>query len=136
MLDQWKSVVAMSGAQFVNLQYGDMKHELSEMRPLTVHHWDDCDPLRDLDDFAALTSALDLVISVDNATVHLAGALGVPVWILLPWEADWRWMRDRDNSPWYPTARLFRQPQPKDWSSVFAHVANELKTKFALNNTT
>ncbi len=77
-------------------------------------------------DFAETASALmhlDLVITVDTAVAHLAGALGRTVWILLPYVADWRWLLDRDDSPWYPTARLFRQRAPMDWSSVVQRVA-------------
>jgi ADP-heptose:LPS heptosyltransferase len=69
---------------------------------------------------------LDLVISIDSMPAHLAGALGVPVWTLLHADPDWRWMLDRDDSPWYPTMRLFRQERPGDWGSVIARVAAEL----------
>jgi ADP-heptose:LPS heptosyltransferase len=69
---------------------------------------------------------LDLVIAVDTAMAHLAGALGKPVWILLPQAADWRWMIARSDSPWYPTARLFRQKTPGDWDPVMAEAAAAL----------
>jgi hypothetical protein len=72
----------------------------------------------------------DLVISSDTSTVHLAGALGKPVWILLHFVPDWRWMLDRSDSPWYPTARLFRQPERGDWAAVVAEVGRELETWF------
>jgi ADP-heptose:LPS heptosyltransferase len=65
---------------------------------------------------------LDLLITVDTLSAHLAGALGVRTWTLLPAEADWRWMIDRDDTPWYPTMRLFRQPRPGDWCSVIQQV--------------
>ncbi len=69
---------------------------------------------------------MDLVISVDTAMVHAAGALAAPVWTLLPFNPDWRWMLGRDDSPWYPSMRLFRQEKRKDWESVIERVAAEL----------
>lgn len=75
---------------------------------------------------ARLMRSLDLLISVDTMTAHLGGALGVPVWTLLQRDADWRWMRGRDDSPWYPTMRLFRQEKAGDWEPVVARVAEEL----------
>jgi len=86
----------------------------------------------DLPDFhhtAAAIMNLDLVISVDSAVAHLAGALGRPVWTLLPFAPDWRWMLDRTDSPWYPTMRLFRQKQRGDWDSVVREVCRELSRK-------
>ena len=80
-----------------------------------------------LSDTAALVAELDLVISVDTAIAHLAGALAKPVWILLPFAPDWRWQLGRDDSPWYPTARLFRQPRPQEWASVVTRVVGELQ---------
>jgi ADP-heptose:LPS heptosyltransferase len=77
-------------------------------------------------DTAALISHLDLVVCVDTAVAHLAGALGKKVWTLLPFGADWRWMLEREDTPWYPTMRLFRQKAPGQWSEVFARVADEL----------
>jgi tetratricopeptide (TPR) repeat protein len=82
--------------------------------------------LRDFADTAALVSRLDLVISVDTGVAHLAGALGQPVWILLTDAPDWRWQLDRDDSPWYPTARLFRQSGKREWSGVVARVREAL----------
>ncbi|MBF0562499.1 MAG: tetratricopeptide repeat protein, partial [Alphaproteobacteria bacterium] len=87
------------------------------------------DVSRDLADFAdtaAVIAGLDLVISVDTAVAHLAGALGRPVWILLPFTPDWRWMLKREDSPWYPTAHLFRQPEFGNWAPVFERVRSEL----------
>lgn len=77
-------------------------------------------------DAAAVVTSLDLVITVDSAIAHLAGALGVPVWVLLPYVPDWRWLLDREDSPWYPSTRLFRQRQPGDWDEVFSRVADAL----------
>ncbi|MGV3585716.1 MAG: glycosyltransferase family 9 protein [Adhaeribacter sp.] len=78
-------------------------------------------------EFAQIIKGLDLLISVDSMPVHLAGALGVPVWTLLHAEADWRWMEDREDSPWYPTMRLFRQAQSGDWENLIVRVAGELE---------
>ncbi|MEW5927173.1 MAG: ADP-heptose--LPS heptosyltransferase [Gemmatimonadota bacterium] len=80
---------------------------------------------------AGVVRALDLVVTVDSFPAHLAGALGVPVWTLLHSEADWRWMRGRDDSPWYPTMRLFRQERAGDWEGVVARVAAELEAMAA-----
>lgn len=85
------------------------------------------DNLNDFADTAAVISQLDLVISVDTAVAHLAGALGKPVWILLCFMPDWRWMLEREDSPWYPTARLFRQQTPGDWEEVFDRIKTALK---------
>ena len=83
--------------------------------------------LHDFSDTAAVLEKLDLVISVDTAPAHLAGAMARPTWILLPFAPDWRWMLDRIDSPWYPTVRLFRQQRWGDWDSVFERVAEELQ---------
>ncbi len=76
---------------------------------------------------AKTLKTLDLFISVDTMMAHLAGAMGRPVWTLLPYECDWRWMVGREDSPWYPTMRLFRQPRPGDWDSVVQRVQKELE---------
>jgi tetratricopeptide (TPR) repeat protein len=130
VLEQWTALFSVPGVHFVNLQYGDCSGELreaGEKSGVTIHHWEDADPLKDLDGFAAQISALDLVISVDNATVHMAGALGVPVWTLLPFACDWRWMREYEDTPWYTTVRLFRQSSRGDWNKVFGRVASYLR---------
>jgi Flp pilus assembly protein TadD len=84
------------------------------------------DAIADFDDTAAVVACCDLVVSVDTSVVHLAGAMARPVWVMLPLQPDWRWLLDREGSPWYPTARLFRQPVPGDWDSVIARVAEAL----------
>jgi tetratricopeptide (TPR) repeat protein len=88
------------------------------------------DQFADTDRFAAQVAAMDHVLTIDNSTAHLAGALGVPVWLMLPYAADWRWLKDREDSPWYPTMRLFRQPAPGDWESVLHSVHSALKDCF------
>jgi hypothetical protein len=79
------------------------------------------------DDTMAIMAGLDLVLTVDTSVAHLAGAMGLPTWILLPWCAEWRWLKDRADSPWYPSVRLFRQPGPNDWQGAVERVAEALK---------
>lgn len=129
-LEQWADLFALKGIHFINLQYGDCMKELQEAQEklgVTIYDWEDADPLKDLDGFAAQISALDLVISVDNSTVHMAGALGIPVWALLPKGCDWRWMKDFEDTPWYASVRLFRQKRHGDWKDVFERVSSNLK---------
>jgi tetratricopeptide (TPR) repeat protein len=84
------------------------------------------DALADFEDTAAVVALADLVISVDTSVVHLAGAMGRPVWVLVPFQPDWRWLTDREVTPWYPTARLFRQPKPGEWDSVIAKLRDSV----------
>lgn len=90
--------------------------------------------LSDFTDTAALIANLDLVICVDTAVAHLAGAMGKPVWLLLPFSADFRWMTDRSDSPWYPSMRLFRQPAPGDWDSTIVQAASQLRERVTSGN--
>jgi hypothetical protein len=87
--------------------------------------------LGDFEDTAELIACLDLVISVDTSVAHLAAALGCPTWILLPYTPDYRWLLDREDSPWYPTARLFRQDEARDYAHVVEHVRRELSARIA-----
>lgn len=115
---------------FYSLQKGEPAE--SQLSQAIAHQWEgpqilDCAPeLRDFTDTAALIENLDLIVSVDTAVAHLAGALGRPVWILLCSDACWRWFLDRDDSPWYPSARLYRQERPGDWDGVIRRVAADL----------
>jgi tetratricopeptide (TPR) repeat protein len=93
------------------------------------------DDLRDFSDTAAVIDLLDLVITIDTSTAHLAGALGKPVWILLPYSADWRWLLDRNDSPWYPSVRLFRQREIGNWNHIVEDVKTELQTLLARAST-
>ena len=90
---------------------------------------------RDLGETAALMATLDLVITTDTCIAHLAGAMGKPVWILLPHLADWRWMQDVETTPWYPTARLIRQTAPGDWDGVLARMVTELRWLLRMQRT-
>ena len=106
---------------FVSLQKGSAAMQAADPPPgLVLHDWTAA--LNDFADTAALVEALDLVVSADTAVAHLAGALGKPVWVLNRYDACWRWLRDRTDSPWYPTARLFRQTRHGDWDPVIAEV--------------
>jgi hypothetical protein len=93
--------------------------------------FDPTEALGDYSDFAALISRLDLIISVDSDPAHLAGALGKPVWILLPFTPDWPWQLGRNITPWYPTARLYRQAKPGDWLEVVARIVADLPSVVA-----
>ena len=129
LLEYWRPVFEQSGPHFVNVQYGDCAADLKEVRErfgVDVHHDESIDALASLDDFAAQIGALDLIISIDNSTVHVAGALGRPVWTLLPAVPNWRWLSNQNTSPWYPSMRLFRQTRTEDWTGVFERVAEAL----------
>jgi tetratricopeptide (TPR) repeat protein len=116
-------VLRLDSLHFFSLQLGPAAAELAQCRaPLT----DLQDNMPDLADTGALMAQLDLLITVDTCTAHLAGALGIPAWVLLPFAADWRWLTDRDDTPWYPTLRLFRQPSPGAWQPVIETIARAL----------
>lgn len=112
------------GVTYVCLQVGERAIESRPPLPMTDMTHD----LHDFADTAGLVSALDLVLTVDTAVAHLAGALGIPTWLMLPFAPDWRWMMARPDSPWYPSMTLFRQPAPMDWKSVVAEVLTKLKS--------
>jgi len=86
--------------------------------------------LGDFADTAALCELMDVVISVDTSVVHLSGAMGKPTWVMLPCSSDWRWLIDRSDSPWYDSARLYRQEKPVDWQGVLASVSADLSRQF------
>ncbi|MBV8889387.1 MAG: tetratricopeptide repeat protein [Alphaproteobacteria bacterium] len=115
----------VDGVSFHSLQKGEAAQQIAQHGPAL--RLDDLgDRLHDFTDTAAAIAGLDLVISVDTAVAHLAGALGKPVWLMLSWIPDWRWLMDREDSPWYPTARLFRQPAYGDWDGVVEQVGQAL----------
>jgi tetratricopeptide (TPR) repeat protein len=124
-LAQLEPLAAIPDVQFISLQVGEAAAEvLSPPEGLRLIDW--TSEIRDFADTAALVAGLDLVITVDTAVAHLAGALGRPVWILSRYEGCWRWLTGREDSPWYPTARLFRQAAPGAWDPVTAAVAAAL----------
>jgi hypothetical protein len=118
-------LLELPGVQWVGLQKGDGRRDL-EGCALPADFIDLGPELRDMADTAAVMTELDLVISSCTAPAHLAGALGRPVWIMLPTLSDWRWLVERADSPWYPTARLFRQADRGDWHPVVDRLAAAL----------
>jgi len=122
-------VFALPGIRWISLQYGDfealVQQAAAASAPILIDHG--VDQFADIDRFAAQVAAMDHVLTIDNSTAHLAGALGLPVSLMLPFAADWRWLKDREDSPWYPTMRLFRQPDPGNWRSVLQSVRNTLE---------
>ncbi|PIT06566.1 hypothetical protein TSA1_37115 [Bradyrhizobium nitroreducens] len=123
--DLLSGLAAIPGVSFVSLQKRAAGQMIVAPAGLALH--DFTDELNDFADTAALIANLDLTISVDTAVIHVAGALGRPVWLLNRFNGCWRWLLDRDDSPWYPTLRQFRQPCPGDWSSVVAEIAQALE---------
>jgi len=118
-------LAGVAGVSFISLQLGRSKRGKETLPPgLVLHDW--TSDIKDFSDTAALVAGLDLVISVDTSTAHLAGALGKPVWLMNRFDTCWRWLLGRDDSPWYPSLRQFRQPRPGDWASVVAAVRDAL----------
>ena len=114
------------GVRFISLQKGDGADQAKKPPVgMELHDW--TEELHDFADTAALVSQLDLVIYSDTAVAHLAGAMNKPVWLLLPFIPDWRWLLGREDSPWYPSMRLFRQSSPGDWGSAIGRAADELR---------
>jgi tetratricopeptide (TPR) repeat protein len=124
--DQLAPLFQLTGCSFYSLQKGDDAVRQIRISPLRHVVIDWTDDLHDFSDTAALIENLDLVISVDTSVAHLAGALGKPFWLLNRYTTCWRWLTDRDDSPWYPTARLFRQEAAGRWEPVIARVAAAL----------
>jgi hypothetical protein len=120
-------ILATSDFQFVSLQR-ELRGEDADVlgaHPQVMHLGE---KFQDFADTAAVLSLLDGIISVDTSVAHLAGTLRKPVWIFLPFAPDFRWMLEREDSPWYPTARLFRQPRFGDWDNVIQRIGAELRT--------
>ncbi|MFH1044952.1 MAG: hypothetical protein V1796_07925 [Pseudomonadota bacterium] len=126
-LARWLPILRTPGVRFVNLQYTDSSEELAGIRATTgieVVDWQEA--REDYEHTAALVSALDLVISVCTAVIHLGGALGRPVWVLAPYSPEWRYGIAGDGMPWYPSVTMFRQSRYGEWEPVIERVAHKL----------
>jgi tetratricopeptide (TPR) repeat protein/ADP-heptose:LPS heptosyltransferase len=127
-LADFTPLFALPGIRWISLQYGnfdDLEAQASAANaPLLIDR--SVDQLTNIDRFAAQVAAMDQVITIDNSTAHLAAALGLPVWLLLPFAADWRWLERRADSPWYSTLRILRQQKIGDWKTVVESVRNVL----------
>lgn len=124
-LSLFAGLAEQAGVRLISLQRGVGLEQLEGRFPVETLVAEE-DAAGDFAETAAIMAHLDLVVTADTAVAHLAGALGVKVWVLLPYVADWRWLIDRTDSPWYPTMRLFRQELPGDWDGVFRKVADAL----------
>ena len=130
-LRDWLGVLQVAGVRFVDLQYGDTAAERAAVEDeagTRIEHLPELDLYQDLDGLAALCAACDLVITASNVTAHVAGALGRPVWLLVPLANGklWYWFSDRTDSPWYPAMRIYTQSTRGEWRGVFETVAREL----------
>lgn len=121
-LSYFLQLLEIPGVSLYSLQKGQ---SVQDLIGTPIHNLEA--QLKDFADTAAVIAQLDLLITVDTAVGHLAGAMGKPAWVMLPFSSDWRWMLNREESPWYPTLRLFRQPQPQDWQAVFNQIKQELQ---------
>jgi len=126
-LDQLAPLAGAPGVRFYSLQKGDDAAAQLRRPPPGLEVADPMDQVGDFADTAALVSRLDLVIGVDTSVIHLAGGLGRPVWVLSRFDGCWRWLSDRDDSPWYPTLRLYRQEEPGNWTPVIERLARDLR---------
>jgi tetratricopeptide (TPR) repeat protein len=122
-LAQLKPLFDVEGVHFFSLQMGSGAEQLATA-PVEITNL--APAITDMADTAALLTNLDLIITVDTSVAHLAGALAIPTWVMIPFAPDWRWLMDREDSPWYPTMRLFRQPEFGDWQSVLLRIHAEL----------
>ena len=131
-LESWRPILETPHCHFIDVQYGDTQVERNTVQNnfgIPIQRFNECDPILEQDDFAAQLCALDLVISVSNATVHLSGALGLPTWSLLPFVPSWRWGAQGNNTSWYPSIALYRQEKMNDWQSVIKNVSVQLSAK-------
>ncbi len=135
-LMQLLPVLSVPGVHWINLQYGERAREISEFtaaQGISIADWPEAID-GDYDNTAALVSALDLVISVCTSLVHLTGALGRPAWVMTPRIPEWRYGLEHDTMPWYPSVRLFRQPERGEWQPVIAKIGDGLRAKVTGQN--
>jgi ADP-heptose:LPS heptosyltransferase len=127
-LAQFEPLARVEGVTLISLQKNHDFKQLEEFagRFTVVDFGDELDASGAFLDTAAIMKLVDLVITCDTGLVHVAGALAVNTWVALPRASEWRWMWDREDTPWYPTVRLFRQPRPLDWATPFQKMAEEL----------
>ena len=131
-LAAWLPILKQPGCRFLNLQQGGLTQEVTAVQrsgATPIESDPEIDASRDLDAYAAQLAAVDLVITVGGSTAHLASALGLAPWVLVPVAPSWCWGLEGDSTPWYPASRLFRQERPGDWVSVIARVAQALKRR-------
>ncbi len=129
-LDRFEALARMPGVRLFSLQVGSGNKQLDAVSD-RFGVTDLGSRVDDFMDTAALVQHLDLVITPDTSLAHLAGALGLPVWVAIPFASDWRWLLERGDTPWYPTMRLFRQPRWGDWDEVFRKMTQGLATMLA-----
>jgi len=130
-LEHWAGLLATDGFGFIALQYGEHSAEIAQVRTSHAVALEDHSAVcADIDELAALVGALDLIVTVDNTLAHLAGALGRPVWVLLPAAPEWRYPRAGARMPWYPSMRLFRQSVPADTAALMTAVRDALQTEW------
>lgn len=127
-LEKWLEILKRD-CHLINIQYGDHSEELSQLKDnngIDIHHWDDVDPLTNLEDHFAQISELDLVISYSNSAIHVAGSVGIKSWVLLPFSPDFRWLFNENKSIWYDNMKAYRQEKFGDWSQAFYSLEEDL----------
>jgi len=126
-LENMRPLLDQTNVEFIGLQMGDGRKDMDNI-PMPANFHDVAPLIQDFSDTAGIMKNLDLVITSDSSPAHLAGALGIPCWVTLPFIADWRWLLWRHDSPWYPSLKLYRQPSHGDWISVIRQVATDLQS--------
>ena len=123
-------ILSNPNCDFINLQFGEYDKDLQNLKTnhgINIQTISEVDNYNDIENLAALINCLDLVITIQNSTAHLAGALGKNTWIMLVKNARWHWLISEEKSLWYPTARLFRQKKTGDWNNVINSIGRDLK---------